>query len=254
MSAERRDTPAAGAASEGTPPAGPKDGSSVSTPSPAAPTSGSPPPEHPATAKDGADSSPHATPESRPGGSEAAANGADDGPSFGPSEEPVADADTPRDHGEQVSLDLDELASKAAERDEYLAVAQRTQADFENYRKRVARDAAQAELRGIARLAKELLPGLDNLERALAAQAHEGHNGQFAEGVKLVQAELIAALARVGLEAYSPHGERFDPELHEAMAQQPAEGVESGTIIEVYQPGYRLDGNVIRPARVVVAA
>jgi molecular chaperone GrpE len=164
-----------------------------------------------------------------------------------------ADADAGEDGAEQVSLDLDELAAKAAERDEYLALAQRTQADFENYRKRVAREAAQAEARGIVRLAKELLPGLDNLDRALTA--HGESEGKFAEGIKLVQAELIAALGRVGLEAYSPHGERFDPELHEAMLQQPAgEGVESGMIIEVYQPGYRLDGNVIRPARVVVAA
>jgi molecular chaperone GrpE len=224
------------ASPEGSPPAGPEDGPAVSTPSIAAPTSQSPSPAHSAKAK---------------GGSKVAANGTDDGPSRGPSAAPSADTDGP-DHAEQVSSDLDELACKAAERDEYLALAQRTQADFENYRKRVARDAALAEARGIVRLAKELLPGLDNLERALAAQ--EGHNGQLAEGVKLVQAELIAALARVGLEAYSPHGERFDPELHEAMAQQPADGVESGTIIEVYQPGYRLEGNVIRPARVVVAA
>ena len=236
MSAERRDRKVA-AAAEVAAPAGPEDGPAGNTPSTAPPTS---------------DAASPATSEQAAGESKAAATGADDGPSPGPSAEPCAAAGAPDADGEQVSLDLDELAAKAAERDEYLALAQRTQADFENYRKRVARDAAQAEVRGIARLAKELLPGLDNLERALAAQ--EGQNGQLAEGVKLVQAELIAALARVGLEAYSPHGERFDPELHEAMAQQPAEGVESGTIIEVYQPGYRLDGNVIRPARVVVAA
>jgi molecular chaperone GrpE len=222
---------------EGPSPAGPEDGPAGNTPSTAAPTSAAAKPAPPAKPA---------------GGSKAAANGGDDGPSPGPSAAPSAAAGAPDDDGERVSLDLDELAAKAAERDEYLALAQRTQADFENFRKRVARDAALAEMRGIARLAKELLPGLDNLERALAAQ--EGHNGQLAEGVKLVQAELIAALARVGLEAYSPHGERFDPELHEAMAQQPAEGVETGTIIEVYQPGYRLEGNVIRPARVVVAA
>jgi molecular chaperone GrpE len=235
MSAERRDTRVA-AETEAAAPAEPEEGPAVSTPSTAPPTSAaaSPASEKPV------------------GGSTAAANGADDGPSPGPSAEPSAGADT-HDDGERVSLDLDELAAKAAERDEYLAVAQRTQADFENYRKRVARDAAHAEVRGIVRLAKELLPGLDNLERALAAQ--DGHNGQLAEGIQLVQAELIAALARVGLEAYSPLGERFDPELHEAVAQQPAgDDVESGTIIEVYQPGYRLEGNVIRPARVVVAA
>jgi molecular chaperone GrpE len=235
MAAERDRKVAA--SPEGAPPAGPEDGPAVSTPSIAAPTSAAPSPTPSAKAK---------------GESKAAATGGDDGPSPGPPGAPVADAGHPDADGEQVSLDLNELAAKAAERDEYLALAQRTQADFENYRKRVARDAAQGEVRGIARLAKELLPGLDNLERALAAQ--DGQNGQLAEGVKLVQAELISALARVGLEAYSPNGERFDPELHEAMAQQPAEGVESGTIIEVYQPGYRLAGTVIRPARVVVAA
>jgi molecular chaperone GrpE len=238
MGADRRDDAKVAAAAEAPVPAGPEDGPAGTTPSSATPTSAAAPPT--------------AASEQAKGGSEVGANGADDGPSAGPSAEPGAATTDSPDHGDQVSQDLDELAAKAAERDEYLALAQRTQADFENYRKRVARDAAQAEVRGIARLAKELLPGLDNLERALAAQ--EGQNGQLAEGVKLVQAELIAALARVGLEAYSPHGERFDPELHEAMAQQPAEGVESGTIIEVYQPGYRLDGNVIRPARVVVAA
>src|SRR5947209_20295833 len=98
--------------------------------------------------------------------------GKEDGPATGPSAAPHAAADS-SDGGEQVSSDLDELAAKAAERDEYLALAQRTQADFENYRKRVARDATQAEVRGIVRLAKELLPGLDNLDRALAAQEAE---------------------------------------------------------------------------------
>jgi molecular chaperone GrpE len=156
------------------------------------------------------------------------------------------------DVGAQVSQDLDELAATAAERDEYLALAQRTQADFENYRKRVARDAAGAELRGVGRLAKELLPALDNLDRALAAAAEE--EGQLAEGVRLVRDELQAALARVGIEAYDPTGERFDPELHEAMAQQAVEGAESGTIVDTYHTGYRLDGVVIRPARVVVAS
>jgi molecular chaperone GrpE len=155
------------------------------------------------------------------------------------------------DDGAQVSLDLDELAAKAAERDEYLALAQRTQADFENYRKRVARETRAAEARGVGRLARELLPALDNLDRALAA-ASEGE-GQLVEGMRLVRAELHAALARVGIESYEPAGERFDPELHEAMAQQPVEGAEPGTIVEVYQAGYRLDGMVIRPARVVVA-
>ncbi|HKG16116.1 MAG TPA: nucleotide exchange factor GrpE [Solirubrobacteraceae bacterium] len=158
---------------------------------------------------------------------------------------------------EAVEHDLDELLGKARERDEYLSLAQRTQADFENYRKRAAKDLSAAEARGVAKLARELLPALDNLNLALVAAEEdrsEGDDGQLAEGIRLVAAELSAALARVGIEAYSPQGERFDPALHEAMAQQPVEGTASGTIVEVYQQGYRANGAVLRPARVVVAA
>ncbi|HEV3228697.1 MAG TPA: nucleotide exchange factor GrpE [Solirubrobacteraceae bacterium] len=165
----------------------------------------------------------------------------------------------------EIGADLDELVAVAAKRDEYLALAQRTQADFENYRKRMAREVSVAEGRGMARLAKELLPALDNLQRALEhservdAGPAEGDrpaaaDQHLAEGISLVQAELKAALARLGIEAYVPLGECFDPNQHEAMAQHPVEGAEPGTIVEVYQPGYRLRDSVIRPARVVVAA
>ncbi len=158
----------------------------------------------------------------------------------------------------EVGADLDELVAVAAQRDEYLALAQRTQADFENYRKRMAREVSAAEARGMSRLAKELLPALDNLQRALSAsEAHAdvaAGEEHLAEGIRLVQSELLAALSRLGIEAYVPEGEPFDPNQHEAMAQQPAEGAEPGTVVEVYQPGYRLGDNVIRPARVVVAA
>jgi molecular chaperone GrpE len=146
----------------------------------------------------------------------------------------------------------DDLGQLSAERDEYLALAQRTQADFENYRKRVAREAATAELRGVSRLARELLPALDNLERALEAAGEL--DAQVLEGLRLVHRELAGALERVGIESFGAAGERFDPELHEAVAQQPADGVEPGAISEVYQAGYRLAGGaILRPARVVVA-
>ncbi|HEY2142207.1 MAG TPA: nucleotide exchange factor GrpE [Solirubrobacteraceae bacterium] len=145
----------------------------------------------------------------------------------------------------------DELTGVKAQRDEYLALAQRTQADFENYRKRVARDSAAAQTRGVMSLARELLPALDNLDRALAAVAQDD---SLLDGVRLLRSELSAALARVGIESFSPLGEAFDPALHEAMAQQPVEDADSGTVVEVYQPGYRLGESVIRPARVVVAA
>jgi molecular chaperone GrpE len=149
--------------------------------------------------------------------------------------------------------DVDELVAAAAQRDEYLALAQRTQADFENYRKRVAREAAAAQERGAAALAKELLPALDNLDRAIA---HAASEDPLLEGVRLVRAEISAALARVGVESFSPIGESFDPTLHEAVAsvEQPEGGAPSGTVAEVYQDGYRLGETIVRPARVVVAA
>jgi molecular chaperone GrpE len=157
---------------------------------------------------------------------------------------------------ERVEEDLDELRSRAAERDEYLALAQRTQADFENYRKRMAKEAAAAQDRGVKRVVSELLPALDNFERALAAAEAEEADSEhhLTQGIRLVQQELASALTRVGIEAFSPQGETFDPNEHEAMAQQPVEGAEPGTVVEVYQAGYKLNGAVVRPARVVVAA
>jgi molecular chaperone GrpE len=167
------------------------------------------------------------------------------------------------DHGApeaELQGDLDELGKLAAKRDEYLALAQRTQADFENYRKRVARESALAQERGVAKLAKELLPAIDNLERAIveiALTTGETDKDPLLGGVRLVLSELTGALARVGVESFSPDGETFDPSLHEAMAtvpQPPEGGAASGTVVEVYQPGYRLGESIIRPARVVVAA
>lgn len=156
--------------------------------------------------------------------------------------------------------DVGELVQIATERDKYLALAQRTQADFENYRKRVAREARAAQERGVSSLAKELLPALDNLDRALeeagTAAAGGGQDDPLLQGVRLVRSELVAALARCRIESFSPLGEPFDPSLHEAIAtaEQPADGLPSGSVVEVYQPGYRLGESVIRPARVVVAA
>ncbi len=152
---------------------------------------------------------------------------------------------------EAIEGEIGELVKTAAQRDEYLALAQRTQADFENYRKRVARDAAQAQDRGVAKLAKELLPALDNLDRAIEAAEAED---PLLAGVRLVRAEIAAALARVGIEPFAPLGEQFDPNQQEAMAQQSVEGAASGTVAEVYQNGYRMGETIIRPARVLVAA
>jgi molecular chaperone GrpE len=175
--------------------------------------------------------------------------GEDQEPDKAPSPDPEGD------HEAKLEHDLEELAAKAQKADEYLELAQRTKADFENYRKRAAREAAAAQERGMVKLALELLPAVDNLDRALAA-TNDGAGGSdtLASGIKAVHSDVIAALARMGIEPYSPEGERFDPQHHEAVAQQPVDGTEPGTIVEVYQSGYRLRDSVLRPARVVVAA
>jgi molecular chaperone GrpE len=161
---------------------------------------------------------------------------------------------------EPVAEPEDELTVAQRERGEYLALAQRTQADFENYRKRAARDAAAAGERAKSGLVRELLPVVDNLERALdAATAGErGDEGgqpaeHLADGVRLVHSELVAVLARNGVEAFDPRGEKFDPELHEALSMRSEEGAEPGTVLDVVEKGYRLNGAVLRPARVVVS-
>ena len=148
---------------------------------------------------------------------------------------------------------LAELTARAAKADEYLALAQRKQAEFENFRKRAARDAAAATERGATKLAKELLPAVDNLERALEHAPEDADEHGFVAGVRHVHSDLIAALQRAGIEQYSPQGEPFDPTLHEAVAQQPIEGAAPGTVVEVFQRGYRVGETVVRPARVVVA-
>jgi molecular chaperone GrpE len=131
----------------------------------------------------------------------------------------------------------------------------RAVAELDNVRKRARRDVGVAETRGIFKLAKELLPALDNFERALdAAESQpENRDHHLTDGIRLVQTELLAALARVGIEPDSPKGERFDPHRHEAIAQQPVDGAEPGTIVEVYSAGYRHGEDVLRPAKVVVA-
>ena len=158
-----------------------------------------------------------------------------------------------------VEQDLDELVSARRERDEYLELAQRTKADFENYRKRAERSASEAERRGRSGLVRELVPVLDNLERALTAagidpadDAGASDGGALGQGVLLVYRDLRAAFERAGVESYDPTGERFDPAWHEALSTRPADGAEPGTVLETMEKGYRLGDLVLRPARVIV--
>jgi molecular chaperone GrpE len=199
---------------------------------------------------------------------------------------PETDGATENGGAEEVADDLDALlADVKRERDEYLALAQRARADFENFRKRASRETEDAERRGKAQIAKELLPALDNLERALKSTGIEPTSGRpareeaagigpeeedaevydrpseevsaqeaLARGVALVYNELRAALERAGVETYDPTGERFDPNTSEALATRAAgEGTDAGVVIETLERGYRLDGQVLRAARVVVS-
>jgi molecular chaperone GrpE len=153
---------------------------------------------------------------------------------------------------EERELTLEEqLAALEAERDEHLNDLKRVAAEFENYRKRVLRDQESLVARAHERLVKELLPVLDDLERALAA-AEEHEEAKLEEGVRLVHRELADALAREGLAEIETNGV-FDPHVHEALLSQPSDQDE-GSVLEVVQKGYRLGDRVLRPARVVVAA
>jgi molecular chaperone GrpE len=150
----------------------------------------------------------------------------------------------------QVEESGGDVAALQAERDELFDRLQRLAAEFDNYRKRNARESAALIERASERLVKELLPILDDLGRALdAAEEHE--EAKLEEGVRLVHRALSDLLAKEGLSEISTEG-KFDPHLHEALLSQPSDA-EEGSVIEVVQKGYRLGDRVIRPARVVVA-
>ena len=145
----------------------------------------------------------------------------------------------------------EEIETLIAERDEYLNDLKRVAAEFDNFRKRVARDQESLVLRATERLVKELLPVLDDLERALdAAEKHE--EARLEEGVRLVHRQLAESLRREGLEEIPTEG-KFDPHVHEALLSQPDDDFETGHVLQVIQKGYRIGDKVLRPARVIVA-
>jgi len=160
-------------------------------------------------------------------------------------------ADPPAPAEVEEEKEEDPLAKLAAERDEYLQLAQRAQADFENYRKRAAKDMAAAGARAKIGLVRDLLPVIDNLERALASA--DGDSA-LAQGVRLVLSDLNGVLAREGVSTLEPEGEQFDPTFHEALSTRSEDGAEAGVVLDVVEKGYRLGDTVIRPARVVVSA
>ena len=161
-------------------------------------------------------------------------------------------AEAARGDREVPPTDLGEkLADVTRERDEYLAALQRLKAEFDNYRKRVAREQDAVRVRASEHLVKQLLPLLDDLERAVEAAVEHGEV-KLEDGVRLVHRSLANVLAREGLEEVETDG-RFDPHTQEALLSQPSEAAE-GTVIQVLQKGYRLGDHVLRPARVVISS
>ena len=182
-------------------------------------------------------------------------------------DEPVVDAEVV-DEGEaaeaSVEQDLNSLVEQARnERDEYLELAQRTKADFDNYRKRMAAETTAARGKGKLDVVAGLIETVDNLERVLEAEgidletANAGSLPTDAsislQGVIVVYRDLNNTLKKAGVEGFDPSGESFDPTFHEALQAVPAEGVEPGIVLEMMQRGYRSGDAVIRPARVVVS-
>jgi molecular chaperone GrpE len=145
----------------------------------------------------------------------------------------------------------DEVAALLAERDALFSRLQRLAAEFDNFRKRSAREQAAFAERANERLVKELIPILDDLGRALEAAA-EHEAVKLEDGVRLVHRSLDDLLTKQGLAEIETDG-KFDPHVHEALLSQPSDA-EEGSVIEVVQKGYKLGDKVLRPARVVVAS
>ena len=172
----------------------------------------------------------------------------------------------PAESAEETDLeqDLSDLIAQArSERDEYLDLAQRTKADFDNYRKRMAAETAAAKVRGRLDVATGVIAAIDNLERTMAVEEIDpavALNGEMPadapvtlQGVIVAYRDLHSALRSVEVGAFDPAGETFDPNLHEALQAVPSEDSPPGTVLEVMQLGYRTGDTVIRPARVVVS-
>lgn len=148
---------------------------------------------------------------------------------------------------EELALMVEELEATRRERDEYLERLQRLKAEFENSRKRQERELAKVRDTASEKLVIELLPVLDNLDRALE------HEGDIRNGVRATRDSFSEALAKEGLVAVASDGQHFDPNVHEAVMSQPSEDHEEGTILQTFERGYLLNGKAIRPAKVVVA-
>ncbi|MDY0087940.1 MAG: nucleotide exchange factor GrpE [Coriobacteriia bacterium] len=153
--------------------------------------------------------------------------------------------------GDQLAAELEEAREEAARN---LETAQRVQAEFDNFRKRMARDHTDAVKRAGERIVAHLLPIVDNLERAIDHSEASGGDSDVLAGVEMVLGQLLDVLAKEGVQQVDPSGQQFDPLKHQAVGQKEDPAVPEGTVVEVYQKGYDMHGRTIRSAMVVVAA
>jgi molecular chaperone GrpE len=155
---------------------------------------------------------------------------------------------------DQIRDDLAGLQARALERDKFLALLQRTQADFENYQKRNQREREQERRYWHGALALDLLPVIDNLDRAMTAAKQAGESGPLVQGVGLVQTQLLDMLKRHGITPIDALNKPFDPNLHQAVMQQPSKDQPPNTVIQVLQQGFMIHDRILRPASVIVSA
>jgi molecular chaperone GrpE len=159
-------------------------------------------------------------------------------------------SESPEQAATHVLEDLEAMRSKAEERDKFLELLRRTQADFENYQKRARRDAEEERRFALKPLALDLLPALDNLERALGALKDES---PLSKGVAMVQNQLLEALKRYGIRRIEAAGQPFDPNQHQAVMQQPSAEQPPNTVLQVLEHGYMYHDRVLRPSKVIIA-
>lgn len=169
-----------------------------------------------------------------------------------PEAETAGEAAVPEEDGEQTGKPLVEVDTLIAERDEIQDRLLRTLAEFDNYRKRVARDAELIRKAATESLMSDLLPVVDNLERALDHKDND--SGALADGVEMVLKQMLEVLARNGLERIPAEGEKFDPNLHEGMVRMPSEEHAPDHVATELQKGYKLGGRMLRPAKVGVSS
>jgi len=147
----------------------------------------------------------------------------------------------------------EKLDKKEAEAAEYLDTLKRVQAEMDNYRKRMQKEQEQIIQHATQIVILELLPVIDNLERALDTAKAENDSGKLYEGIELIYSQIKKILERECVEVIDPVGEEFDPMRHEAVMQVESEEHEANTVAQVMQKGYELKGRLLRPAMVVVA-